>query len=325
MAVPASRNEQLDTLYSTTWQLMRDETIDNVFNATPLTYWLYDAGRIRREEGGRWIGIQVMYAKNLTVDTLGPGGSISIAPSEHTSTAQYDWKFMAGSLMRLFSDDSFNRGEYAIQNKVKNDLRNLELSMIDKFESMFHGDGAGNGAKDYNGLANLVSITPSLGTVGGFNRANQSWWRNYQRTFDSTGLPSGDKAILFNMRKVYNACSVGNDHPTLIESSVAEYELYEANLTTLLQVTKTKLADGGFDALSYKGVPYTFSPSAPAGEQRFLNERYIELVINTYADFLMTNWKEIPNQLDRVCQVVVEGNLVTNNSRMQGVLSGTFA
>jgi hypothetical protein len=300
---------------------MRDETIDNIFNATPLTYWLYSGGRIRREDGGRWIGIPVMYAKNLTVQTLGPGGTININPPDHSSTAQFEWKFLAGSIMRLFADDSFNRGKNAIQNKVQNDIRNLELSIIDKFESMFFADGTGNAGKDFHGLQQLVSSTPTTGVVGGFDRATQTWWRNFQRTYSETGMITGDKGILFNMRKVYNSISIGNDHPTLIVTSQINYELYEASVTTLLQVTKTKLADAGFDALSYKGVALTFSPSAPATNMYFLNERYLELIINTFADFLMTNWKEIPNQLDRVAQVVVEGNLVTNNSRMQGVLT----
>lgn len=318
--MPPSRSESLDTLYSTTWQNMREETIDNIFNATPLTYWLYDGDRIRREDGGRWIGVPLMYAKNLTVQTLGPGGTISIAPVEHTTTAQFDWKFMAGSVLRLFAEDTWNKGKAAIQNKVKNDLKNLELSMIDKLETIFFGDGTGNAGKDFDGLANLVSTTPALGTVGGFDRATYTWFRNFQRTYGTVGMDAADKGILFNFRKVYNSISIGNDHPTLIMTGQDVYELYEAQMTTILQLTKTKLADAGFDALSYKGSALTYSPSAPSGQARFLNERYIELIINSNADFLMTNWKDIPNQLDRVVQVVVEGNLTINNARMHGVL-----
>jgi hypothetical protein len=66
----------------------------------------------------------------------------------------------------------------------------------------------------------------------------------------------------------------------------------------------------------------TFSPSAPAGELRLLNERYIRLVINSHADFDMTDWKPIPDQLDRVAQVVIKGEVTISNSRMHGVLSG---
>jgi len=203
---------------------------------------------------------------------------------------------------------------------VKNDLKNLELSMIDKLEVIFFGDGSGNLGKDFDGLGNLVAVNPLIGTIGGLDRSAQTWFRNFTRAYSTAGMDAADKGILFNFRKVYNSISVGNDHPTLIMAGQDVYELYEAQMTTILQLTKTKLADAGFDALSYKGSALTYSPSAPAAEARFLNERYIELIINSNADFLMTNWKDIPNQLDRVVQVVVEGNLTVNNARMHGVL-----
>jgi hypothetical protein len=89
-----------------------------------------------------------------------------------------------------------------------------------------------------------------------------------------------------------------------------------------LNVKDATLGDAGFESLKYKGSSMTYAPSAPDGEMRFLNERYIECVINAHADFAMTDWKPIPDQLDRVAQVVLKGNLVINNSRMHGVLSG---
>jgi hypothetical protein len=45
-------------------------------------------------------------------------------------------------------------------------------------------------------------------------------------------------------------------------------------------------------------------------------------VINSHADFDMTDWKPIPDQLDRVAQVVIKGEVTISNSRMHGVLSG---
>jgi len=52
-----------------------------------------------------------------------------------------------------------------------------------------------------------------------------------------------------------------------------------------------------------------------------MNERYLELVIDEGSDFEMTDWKPIPNQLDRTAQVVLRADLVTSNRRMQGVMT----
>src|SRR6516225_1617490 len=144
MAAPANLTEQFDTLYSTTWQLMREESVDNIFKATPLYYWLNSQKRVRRETGGRWIGVQLMYAKNTTVQTLGPGGVVDITPQDPLTTAKFDWKWLAGSVIRLFAEDRMNTGMQAIMNLVQQKLKNLELSMIDKQELMGFADGTGN-------------------------------------------------------------------------------------------------------------------------------------------------------------------------------------
>src|SRR5437870_3383485 len=153
-SAPASLTENFDSLYSTTWQLMRNEVIDNIFKATPLWWWMNDRKRVRRETGGRWIGIQLMYAKNTTVATLGPGGVVDITPQDPMTTAQFNWKWLAGSIVRLFSEDHQNAGQQQIMNLVRAKLKNLELSLIDKLESMGFGDGTGNGGLDMDGLAN---------------------------------------------------------------------------------------------------------------------------------------------------------------------------
>jgi hypothetical protein len=322
--MPPSLTEQLDSLYSTTWQKMRPRAQDNIFKATPFWYWLYKGGRIRREGGGRWIGQQLMYAKNTTVKSLAPGGKIEISQTDPLTTAAFQWKLIAGSVIRLHQEDTENTGKEAIMNLADAKLKNLELSMIDALEAMCFGDGTGNGGLDLDGLGLFVNATPSVGTVGGIDRsvAGNSWWRSFYRAKDDTGMPSGDNTYAFNFRKTYNQVSIGNDHPTLALAGLDVYEGYEASLLNIMRIYDASMGDAGFEALKYKGCALTFSPSAPAGGVRFLNERYLQLVVNTHADFAMTDWKPIPDQLDRVAQVVLKGNLTMSNARMQGYVSG---
>jgi hypothetical protein len=316
--------EQLDTLYTTTWQNMRAKAVDNIFTATPFWYWLYKNGRIRRESGGRWIGQPLMYAKNTTVKSLAPGGKITISNTDPLTTAAFNWKLIAGSVVRLHSDDTENTGKNAIMSLADAKLKNLELSMIDALETQAFGDGTGNGGLDFEGLGLLVSATPTVGTVGGINRATaaNSWWRNIYRSKDDTGMATGDNTYAFNFRKLYNSISIGNDHPTLGLCALDVYEGYESYLVPLLRVYDAALGDVGFEALKFKAMALTHSPSAPSGGTHMLNERYMSLVVNSNADFTMTDWKPIPDQLDRVAQVVLKGNITISNSRMQGYVAG---
>jgi hypothetical protein len=314
MAAPANLTEQFDTLYSTTWQHMREESVDNIFRATPLYYWLNSQKRIRRETGGRWIGVQLMYAKNTTVQTLGPGGVVDITPQDPLTTAKFDWKWLAGSVIRLFAEDRMNTGMQAIMNLVQQKLKNLELSMIDKQELMGFADGTGNGGLDFDGLGNLVSTTSGL-TVGGISSSAQTWWDNLRRTYVA------GNGIRKELTTSYNTVSIGNDHPTFGLTTQSIYEMYEDTLTNVLRIQSNLFGDAGFESLGFKGAGVCFAPSCPATNFYWLNERYIEMVVETGADYVMTDWKPIPNQLDRVAQVVTMGNLVTNNRRMQMVLT----
>jgi hypothetical protein len=259
--------------------------------------------------------VQLMYSKNTTVQTLGPGGVVDISPQDPLTTAKFDWRWLAGSVIRLYAEDHMNAGRSQIMNLVQGKLKNLELSMIDKMELMGYGDGTANGGLDFDGLGNLVSTTVGL-TVGGINSTTQTWWENFRKTY----VPAN--GIRAEMTNTYNSVSVGNDHPTLILTTQTAYEMYETTLTNILRLADNTMGDAGFESLAFKGGAVTFSPSCTAGNMYFLNERYLEMIVESDADFAMTDWKPIPNQLDRVAQVVVQGDIVTSNRRMQGVLTG---
>lgn len=319
MPAPASLTLQLDSLVSTTWYNMRNVVVDQIFTATPFWYWLYSKNRIRREEGGQFLGIQLLYGKNTTVKTIGRGGQISMVKPDNITTAKFDWKTLAGSLTRYYDDEKKNRGKNQILNWIKTDLRTLELSMVDQLETMLLGDGTGNGGLDFDGIDNLVSASAGM-TVAGIDSSTYTWWDNKRFTYN------GGNSYLKNLRTAYNNASIGNDHPSLVLVTQTSHETYEDGLTTILRVNDTppSLGDMGFEVLRFKGSGMTFSNHAsfPAGRNYLLNERYLELVIDAGSEFEMTEWKPIPDQLDRVAQVVLRANLVANNRRMQMVITG---
>lgn len=319
-ATPENLTEKLDQLYTTTWQIMKTKAADNIFTATPFWYWLNSKGRKRGETGGRWIGVPLLYGKNTTVATIGRGGAVDITDDELMTTAKYDWKFLIANVIRYYVDDQQNQGKNQIMNLLQAKLKTAELSMIDKLETMAFADGTGNGGKDFMGIQGIIKSSFSGDTLGGVDANTNTWWQNKYK--DCTGA-SGDSIVKMKngLSNTYNTASVGNDHPTLILGCQAFYEWYENYvLQPILRVYDTKMGDVGFEALKYKGAALTWSPSAPDAKIYFLNERYMEFVYDTNADFYMTDWKPIPNQLDRVAQIVLQGNLICSNRRMLGLM-----
>lgn len=141
---------------------------DNIFTATPTYKLLKAKGGIQLNgTGGRYLEIPLAYAKNETVTSLDRGDTISISDTKFLTVAQFEWKFVAGSIVRYYKDDALNKSKQQHLSLANAKIDNLERSMVDKFETFLFGDGTGNGSKDPDGLDNLVDITPTTArTVG---------------------------------------------------------------------------------------------------------------------------------------------------------------
>jgi len=312
--------ETFDNMYTTTWQLMRKAAEDVIFTSTPFWFWLTSKGKRRTETGGRWIGVPLMYAKNTTVAAIGKGGTVSISDVEHLTTAKYDWKYIAGSVVRYFVEEQENRGKSQIINLVKSKLDNLKLSLIDKLETDAFGDGTGDSGMTIGGLDGYIKEAPATGTIAGINRASYDWWRNQYKDLSAKEI---SVYMVDYMRVLFNDCAkgAGVDHPDFLMTDQGSYEDYMKEADEIHRIVNKNLFDAGFENLEFMGVPLTWSAACKENSMYFLNSKYIEWVAQEGANFAMTDWKSIPNQVnDRVAQVIVAGNLVFTNFERQGVL-----
>jgi hypothetical protein len=323
MAYP-TRTETLDDLYTAVYNNRRSGVEDQIFNATPTYFLLKKKGGIKFDgTGGRYLEQNLSYAKNETVTSLDKGDTISISDTKFLTVAQFVWKFVAGSMVRYYVDDAKNKSKQAVLNLANAKVDNLQRSMIDKFETFMFGDGTGNSSKDPDGLGNLVSATPTSGTVGNINAATFSWWRNEQKT--ATGAAS--VYLLTDMRTLFNNCSKGqaSDIPDAIVTDQTSYELYEDEVMEQKQIVNKDMADAMFDSVTFKGKPVIWSDQCTSGYMYFINYKYINLIVDPDINLTMTEWKNIPNQLDRVAQIVWKGNLVTSRRASLGVLTSISA
>jgi len=320
MALP-TRNETLDDLYTSTWNNRKTEVTDNIFTETDTYKLLKSKGSIRLNgTGGRYLEIPLSYAKNETVTSLDKGDTISISDTKFLTVAQYEWKFVAGSVIRYYVDDAKNKSKQQHINLANAKIDNLQRSMVDKFEDFMFGDGTGNGSKDPDGLENLVDTTPDTArTVGNIAQTTYTWWKNKQAT------SSGSAAIylLSDMRTLFNNCAKGqaSDTPNMIVTTQAVYEYYEDEVQEQKQIVNQTTGDAMMISVVFKGVPVVWSSRCSTGKMFFLNSKYIGLEVDPDINMTMTEWKNIPNQLDRVAQIVWKGDLIASRRASLGVLT----
>jgi len=280
-------------------------------------------GKIRTESGGRYIEIPLMYAKNETITWIGKGGTVSLADTEHLTVCKWDWKYLVGNVTRYFTDEQKNKGVAAHIKMMTSKLDNLQMSLIDELEICLHGDGTRDSSLALQGLEYSIVADPTTGTVADLSRATYSWWRN--QTTDMTNRPS-ELYLLKDMRTLNNDCIAASgqqmsDIPDIVVADQTTYEKFEDEVMEQKYIVNKELGDAFFDHVVFRGKPVIWSPQATASTMKFLNTRFLELVIDSAYNFQMTEWKGIPDQPnDRVAQVVLTANLVASRLCSCGTL-----
>lgn len=325
--MPITLTETLDNLYTTTWQNMKSTLIDQIFDSTPFWYWLKEKGKMKTMEGGRFITEPIQFDKTDNVKWTGKGGTMPLNDKEFMTVTTWDWRYLAGSIVRFWVDDQKNRGKNQIINFMNAKMENLRNALVTEMETrLFGGSGAvtGSGTLEsypaFDGLQTLVADDPTASVVvGGLNQSTYTYWRN--KTNNATGKSFATYGVSY-MRTMLNNVSnnLKMDAPDIIVTGQTPYEYYEDNTLPYLRVTSTKLADLGFQNQTFKGLPMVWSPSCGT-RMYFLNTNFLYYVYDPMVHFDMTEWKAIPNQgNDRVAQILSACGFITSRRRCQGVI-----
>ncbi len=318
-------SEALDNLYTTTWQNMKGDIVDQIFDATPFWFHLKDKGGLESVEGGRFLTEPLQYATSERVQFLGKGGTMSLSDQEFLTEAVDDWKYLADSIVRFGVDDQKNRGKNKITSLMDAKLSNSKTSIEDKIEEVLFNDTAlssPQAALSFNSLDELIADDPTASvSIHGINQNTNTWWRNQFKNM------TGESFAVFGqnrMRTILNDCrqNKGSDAPDLILSGQTPYEFYEDSVEEQKRIVNQKMGDAGFENIQYKGIPMVWSPAETTDTKMyFINSRFLKFKFDPMMFFDMTEWKAIPAQVnDRAAQIITAGNLMTSRRRVHGVL-----
>ena len=314
----AAGNADFDEILSTTLKNYVPKLTDNIFSARPLFYALTNGQTIRRISGGAKIVVPVIYGTNSTAGSYSGTDTISTTAQTGISAAEYDWRQYAATVTINGMEEAKNNGEAQIIDLLEGKIFQTQETIIENMNTMFWGDGTGNGGKDMNGLNKLVGTGLTVGGIDATD-ADNSWWRSTLRN----GPADAGAGVLTQaaMATVYNTVSVGNDQPTIIITDQDEYEAYESLLEGQIRYTDTDVADGGFQNLLFKGAPVTFdSDTNLDGKMFFLNTKYLQLVAHSDVWFKPTPFVRPTNQDAVFSQLLVYGELTVSNRARQGMI-----
>lgn len=323
MANINTKTTLIDNLVTSTWYDVRKDIVDAVFKITPFYDKMVEGGRIKsRVPDGTHFEIPIRYAKmDQNRKWFGRGDTFGTSEKEVLTRLYFYTRNVGTNMVRFWDDERKNRGKAQLINWAEELVYNTKASLIDGFADDLLVTNSDPLAM--NSLQTLINSTPTVGSIGGITRSDNDYLQNYTKDF--TGLTTATN-LLDEMTTIFNKCSQWKGGtkraPDLILTTREIYQDYERIARALQQIVTSDSirASLGFGNLTFKGVEMFWDPRVPAGNMYFLNTETLELCYDPSAWFEMTEWKGVPNSLDRMAQIVCVCNLICDNIRKNGLI-----
>jgi len=315
-------------LIATAWEaIWTDGPVDNIFSSQALLFLFKDGGYKEEIAGGRLFEASVEYAGNGTFKSMSELGTLDVTRYDTFDASRFEQKIWAGTVVFSELEDLRNAAGNRKFDVVKAKMKNAISSSMEGLEKILFLDGTGSGGLDMDGLAKIISSTPTTGVVGGIDAGTWAFWRNKQ-ALGTMSLTAFDN-LRAAMTSVRNQCSLGGTEnvPTGAITSRAVQEGYESQLVGIERLVKDNSGSPKGDlafmnnAIEFKGVPLLYSENCPSDVLYFLNKAFLKLMCLKGAFMKMLDPVAPANQLARVHRVMTVGNLVTSARRHLGVVS----
>lgn len=314
-------NPNFDAIASTTISNYAKTFADNVSESNELL-------RYMKMKGAHILGGGKTIVKELMYGTAN-GGSYSgtdnfnITVPEGLSAAEFDWKQYYATIPITGEEEIKNSGKEELQSLLKARTKQAEIKMMNDLGTHIYLDGSGNFGKNITGLAKYVAVDPTVGVVGGIDRANPDniFWRNYSVTNVGSFATNGLAAISTAIR----ALTRGKDRPHIIITGSTIFGYAQAAASNRAQFNNPKLADLNFQALKVEGIDFLYDPQCPDDRIYLLNLDYLQFNIHKDKNFITKPFVEPADQDYKVAKYLSALQLTMSNASLQGVLSGITA
>jgi hypothetical protein len=313
-------NTSFDRVATVTLQNHGKEIFDNITTNNAFLYMLKKRDNIRVVSGGRALTHPLYYLVNTSFKSYAKLDVIDTPIMDDITRAEYPIKTVAGSLVISTVEEAMNAGDREKLLDLADEVRMAaELSMSEVLGDQVWKDGLAD--KDFDGLQNLVSDTPSTQTdVGGINPSSYSYWRNQVDTNTVTRFNTSNEGLTA-MNSLLNSCTFGARGPRCVITTKTVYGLYEIGLTGQIRYATTELADAGFLHLAYTTMPVLFDDNCPSAHLYMVDTDSLWLQVLSKGNMEVTPFQPSHNQLSRTALMYLIGNLTTGSRRTNGVIT----
>jgi hypothetical protein len=314
-----STTETWDAAWTLTMRAERKELTDNIFDEYPTLAWFRQSNRVQLDSGGKEIKENLLYGQN-TAEWFDGYDTLNTDAVDGITAVYYPRRYIAVPITIAMTEEKENQAPHQVKSLLSSKTMQSMSTIRDTINAAMFSAAAG---KSMLGFQDIIADSPTTGTVGGINRANESWWRNQTQSigdFDAASAPS--YTGLKSLQTLYNNSSEGNIQPDGIAMTLTTYGEYQNILsgTGYARIEQTMgKGVGTANKIMFNNAPVWYDRDCPSGKLYCFNSKFIKLAIERSLNFAKTPFKEPANQLAKVAFIVVGIQLCTNNPRRLGV------
>lgn len=343
-------------IVTTTRQKLMPFVVDTILNSNVF------ASRVltkAKKWSGNQMLFPIKYQKNNTFTSFAGFDTFSTSAVDTRVNLTYNPSFAQITVSLPLDELSVNATEERVLDLMAVEVKSSAQDMADSVGTMLYGNGTGNAGKDSLGLGAIVDDGTNVATIGGLSR---STYTTLQSTVTASGgtLTLAKMSTLYNnitSGSQKPTLGITTEAIFALYESLLQPQERIAKDVSMMKSEGNMGKEGtgyiggtGFTGLFFKGFPIladekASSYSGSSTPLLFLNENFIDWYAlpffetepvqyknvdikgNDYSQvmglgFSWSGWIKPANQAALIGHIYLGGNLLTDNPKRQGVLTG---
>lgn len=291
--------------------LSPEQAVKNYIEDRPIVRILIDDFGHKDTGGGKFLQSSVDFGENQTIKWWDGADVFDQTVSQTNLPLTYYFRYIGGSITIAETEVLENRGQARIFDLFQRRYDQCMRSMNRVLGSECYSDGQNYGGKSIEGLAAIISATPTVDptvrAVGGLSASNAFWRNSFMSSFGSFAAFGVNGTTDDYWLRMTNLLTDGrSERPTNIVSSQLPWEYYNRKLLQTVQYhdpVRSKTGDLSFGALQYQGLPWEWDRQCPSGTAYWLNRKYIYMVTDPAMSYTWSKPLTVAPQLafTRIC------------------------
>ena len=148
-----------------------------------------------------------------------------------------------------------NTGKEQVIDLLESRIKNAEKTFANNLNFDAYSNGTADGGLQIGGLQLLIADAPTSGIVGGIDRSQWPFWRNFAYSGVNNGGNAVSSATITGyMNNMWLKTKRGGDAVDLIVADNNYFQFYWNSLQAIQRITSEEQGQAGFKTLKFMGA-----------------------------------------------------------------------